>query len=115
MVGPTDQSEHRTNMKPISIPLFLFSVAFLSPWASAVTATYTTSAQNVTLTGLGGSGGVGQSRRRLGQLRIRWYEYQLHNLSSLHGRRRRWDNLHSAELPGQRDISVYRGFDRPGK
>jgi uncharacterized protein (TIGR03437 family) len=62
MVGPTDQSEHRTKMKPISIPLFLFSVAFLSPWASAVTATYTTSAQNVTLTGLGGSGGVGQSR-----------------------------------------------------
>jgi uncharacterized protein (TIGR03437 family) len=49
-------------MKPIAIALFLFCVAFLSPRASAVTATYTNSSQNVTLTGLGGSGGVGQSR-----------------------------------------------------
>jgi uncharacterized protein (TIGR03437 family) len=49
-------------MRPIAIPLFLFCVAFLSPRASAVTATYTNSSQNVTLTGLGGTGGVGQSR-----------------------------------------------------
>jgi len=49
-------------MRPITIPLFLFCIAFLSPLASGVTATYTTSSQNVTLTGLGGSGGVGQSR-----------------------------------------------------
>ena len=48
-------------MKPIAIALFLFCVAFLPPRASAVTATYTDSSQNVTLTGLGGSGGVGQS------------------------------------------------------
>ena len=40
----------------------LFCVAFFSPRASAVTATYMNSSQNVTLTGLGGSGGVGQSR-----------------------------------------------------
>ena len=44
-----------------SIPLFLLCAAFpLS--ASAPTATYTSSNQAVTLTGLGGSGGVGQSR-----------------------------------------------------
>src|ERR1039457_3305338 len=49
-------------MKPIAISLFLFCVAFLSPRASAVTATYTNSNQNVTLTGLGGSAGIGQSR-----------------------------------------------------
>src|ERR1017187_8411789 len=49
-------------MRPIAIPLFLFCVACLSPRASGVTATYTNSSQNVTLTGLGGSGGVGQSR-----------------------------------------------------
>ena len=49
-------------MKPIAIPLFLFCVASLSPQAWGVTATYTNSTQNVTLTGLGGSGGVGQSR-----------------------------------------------------
>jgi uncharacterized protein (TIGR03437 family) len=49
-------------MKPIAIPLFLFCVAFLSPRAWGVTATYTNSSQNVTLTGLGGSGGVGQSQ-----------------------------------------------------
>jgi len=49
-------------MKSIGIPLFLFCVAFLSPRAWAVTATYTNSTQNVTLTGLGGSGGTGQSR-----------------------------------------------------
>jgi len=48
-------------MRSIAIALFLFCVAFLPPRASAVTATYTTSNQNVTLTGLGGSGGVGQS------------------------------------------------------
>jgi uncharacterized protein (TIGR03437 family) len=36
--------------------------AFLSPQAWAVTATYTNSSQAVTLTGLGGSNGVGQSR-----------------------------------------------------
>ena len=46
----------------IILPVFLLCVAFLSPRASAVTATYTNSSQNVTLTGLGGSGGVGQSR-----------------------------------------------------
>jgi uncharacterized protein (TIGR03437 family) len=49
-------------MKPIAIPLFLFCVAFLSPRAWGVTATYTNSNQPVTLTGLGGSGGVGQSQ-----------------------------------------------------
>jgi uncharacterized protein (TIGR03437 family) len=49
-------------MRLVVIPVFLFCVAFLSPRASAVTATYTNSIQNVTLTGLGGSGGVGQSR-----------------------------------------------------
>jgi len=48
-------------MKSIAIALFLFCAAFLPSRASAVTATYTTSNQNVTLTGLGGSGGVGQS------------------------------------------------------
>ena len=48
-------------MRLICIPLFLFSIAFLSP-ASGQTATYTNSNQPVTLTGLGGSGGVGQSR-----------------------------------------------------
>lgn len=41
--------------------LFIFSVSFLSP-VFAQTATYTSSAQTVTLTGLGGSNGVGQSR-----------------------------------------------------
>src|SRR5580704_14443591 len=49
-------------MRPIAIALFLFCIAFLSPLARGVTATYTTSSQNVTLTGLGGSGGAGQSR-----------------------------------------------------
>jgi uncharacterized protein (TIGR03437 family) len=48
-------------MKAI-LPVFILWVAFLSPRASAVTATYTNSSQNVTLTGLGGSNGVGQSR-----------------------------------------------------
>ncbi len=48
-------------MRLFAIPLFLFCVACLSPRASAVTATYTNSTQNVTLTGLGGSAGVGQS------------------------------------------------------
>ena len=47
-------------MKSIAIPVFLFCVAFL-PSASGQTATYTSSNQPVTLTGLGGSGGVGQS------------------------------------------------------
>jgi uncharacterized protein (TIGR03437 family) len=49
-------------MKNIAIPLFLFCAAFLPSQALGVTATYTNSNQNVTLTGLGGSGGVGQSR-----------------------------------------------------
>jgi uncharacterized protein (TIGR03437 family) len=51
-------------MKLIAIPLSFICVAFLSPRASAVTvtATYTNSSQAVTLTGLGGSAGVGQSR-----------------------------------------------------
>lgn len=48
-------------MRLIAISLILFCVAFL-PLASGQTATYTTSNQTVTLTGLGGSGGVGQSR-----------------------------------------------------
>lgn len=48
-------------MKPIAISLFISCVALLSPTAWAVTATYTNSTQNVTLTGLGGSNGVGQS------------------------------------------------------
>jgi uncharacterized protein (TIGR03437 family) len=49
-------------MKRIGIPLFLSYIAFLTPRAFGVTATYTNSSQNVTLTGLGGSAGVGQSR-----------------------------------------------------
>jgi uncharacterized protein (TIGR03437 family) len=49
-------------MKPIAISLFLFCAAFLPRPASAVTATYTNSTQAVTLTGLGGSNGIGQSR-----------------------------------------------------
>jgi hypothetical protein len=48
-------------MRSIAISLSVFCLAFL-PRASAVTATYTNSSQNVTLTSLGGSGGVGQSR-----------------------------------------------------
>ena len=48
-------------MRPSSISLILFGAALLPP-ASAQTATYTASYQSVTLTGLGGSGGVGQSR-----------------------------------------------------
>src|SRR5580700_245524 len=48
-------------MRSITISLFVFYVACVSPRASAVTATYTNSTQTVTLTGLGGSGGVGQS------------------------------------------------------
>ncbi len=48
-------------MKLTAIPLLLSCATFL-PSASAQTATYTNSNQNVTLTGLGGSGGVGQSR-----------------------------------------------------
>src|SRR5580698_1309734 len=49
-------------MRLIIAPVFLFSLAFLSPQASAVTATYTNSSQSITLTGLGGSNGVGQTR-----------------------------------------------------
>jgi uncharacterized protein (TIGR03437 family) len=48
-------------MKLIPISLFLLCVSFLTPRAWGVTATYTNSTQTVTLTGLGGSGGVGQS------------------------------------------------------
>lgn len=44
------------------IPVFLILGATFLPPASAQTATYANSNQNVTLTGLGGSGGVGQSR-----------------------------------------------------
>jgi uncharacterized protein (TIGR03437 family) len=49
-------------MKPITVLLFLFCAALLPSRASGVTATYTNSSQSVTLTGLGGSAGVGQSR-----------------------------------------------------
>jgi uncharacterized protein (TIGR03437 family) len=49
-------------MRLIAISLFVFFLAFLSPPAWGVTATYTNSSQSVTLTGLGGSNGVGQSR-----------------------------------------------------
>jgi uncharacterized protein (TIGR03437 family) len=48
-------------MRLLAIPLFVFCAAF-SPSAWAQTATYANSNQAVTLTGLGGSGGVGQSR-----------------------------------------------------
>lgn len=48
-------------MRLIVVPLFFFCAALL-PVASAQTATYTHSNQTVSLTGLGGSGGVGQSR-----------------------------------------------------
>jgi uncharacterized protein (TIGR03437 family) len=46
----------------IITPVLMCLSAFLSPQASATTATYTNSSQAVTLTGLGGSNGVGQSR-----------------------------------------------------
>ena len=49
-------------MRLIVIPIFLFCVVFLSPRASAVTATYASSNQAVTFTGLGGNAGVGKSR-----------------------------------------------------
>jgi uncharacterized protein (TIGR03437 family) len=52
-------------MRLLAIPVFLFCVAFLPP-ASGQTATYTSSNQPVTLTGLGGSGGVGQSSVKWG-------------------------------------------------
>ena len=51
-------------MKPpftISIGAFILGAVFV-PMVAAQTATYTSSAQKVTLTGLGGSNGVGQSR-----------------------------------------------------
>src|SRR6516164_7217879 len=48
-------------MQRIAGFLFLFG-AGLSPCVFAQTATYTASVQNVILTGLGGTGGVGQSR-----------------------------------------------------
>jgi uncharacterized protein (TIGR03437 family) len=48
-------------MKSI-FPAVIVCVACLSSQAWAVTATYTNSSQNVTLTGLGGSNGIGQSR-----------------------------------------------------
>jgi uncharacterized protein (TIGR03437 family) len=48
-------------MKPIILFLF-FSCLVASSVAIGQTATYSSSQQNVTLTGLGGSGGVGQSR-----------------------------------------------------
>src|ERR1022692_3401069 len=47
-------------MKPIKILAFT-SCAVLLPFASAQTATYTNSSQNVIATGLGGSNGVGQT------------------------------------------------------
>ena len=47
-------------MKPITIPV-LALCAVLLPFASAQTATYTNSSQNVIATGLGGSNGVGQT------------------------------------------------------
>lgn len=49
-------------MKSNSIFLLLIAVAFLSPRAWGVTATYTNSTQTVTFTGFGGTGGKGQSR-----------------------------------------------------
>ncbi len=53
-------------MKPAFLLVFLFCGA-LVPLASAQTATYTNTSQNVTLTGLGGSGGSGSSRVDWGQ------------------------------------------------
>jgi uncharacterized protein (TIGR03437 family) len=49
-------------MRLTSISLFLLFCGRFLPPASAQTATYTNSNQSVVLTGLGGSGGVGQSR-----------------------------------------------------
>ncbi len=49
-------------MKSLGIPVYLSLLGFLTSCAWAQTATYTSSNQSVTLTGLGGSGGVGQSR-----------------------------------------------------
>src|SRR5580692_5232361 len=48
-------------MKYIGIFLFISCAASLSSQTPPPTATYTTSSQNVTLTGLGGSNGIGQS------------------------------------------------------
>jgi len=48
-------------MKSIAIILSFFCIGIFAPRAGAVTATYTSSNQNVTLTGLGGSNGIGQS------------------------------------------------------
>jgi uncharacterized protein (TIGR03437 family) len=48
-------------MKYIGIFLFISYAASLSSQTPPPTATYTTSSQNVTLTGLGGSNGIGQS------------------------------------------------------
>jgi uncharacterized protein (TIGR03437 family) len=56
----TKESNHFM-MKPLTIVTLICSLSCLLPHASAVTATYTNSNQNVTLTGLGGSNGIGQS------------------------------------------------------
>jgi uncharacterized protein (TIGR03437 family) len=47
-------------MKPITLTVLTLCAVF-PPFASAQTATYTNSNQNVKMTGLGGSGGVGQT------------------------------------------------------
>jgi uncharacterized protein (TIGR03437 family) len=49
-------------IKSVTISTCVFFLSCLLPHASGVTATYTSSNQNVTLTGLGGSGGIGQSQ-----------------------------------------------------
>src|ERR1035437_8883497 len=50
-------------MKAVVIPVFLFCVAFFSPSASASVASFATTDQSITFTGLGGNAqGEGQSR-----------------------------------------------------
>jgi uncharacterized protein (TIGR03437 family) len=50
-------------MRAVVIPVFLFYVAFFSPRASASVASFVTTDQNITFTGLGGNAiGEGQSR-----------------------------------------------------
>ena len=50
-------------MRAVVVPVFLFSVAFFSPRASASVASFATTDQNISFTGLGGNAiGEGQSR-----------------------------------------------------
>ena len=53
-------------MRAVVVPVFLFCVAFFSPRASASVASFATTDQSITFTGLGGNAqGEGQSRSKL--------------------------------------------------